>query len=156
MGRDKSYPLQPLRRTDPVIQILTNDKKDFGLRFDEIDIPIDQRTADIIKVSSWPTIPTTFDPSIFGKLPNLGGQLLSERKRTVAETENFTTRFVPSGTMSSRIPTKISTLNPVSKITDGVSRLSTNTSRTLNTNSVTKRQPAQVRNFILPFAKKKK
>lgn len=137
-----------MRRADPVIRIVTDTKKDYDLRFDEIDTSIDRRTADIIKVSSWPTIPTPFDPSIFGKLPNLGGQLLSERKRTIAETENFTTRFVPSGTMSSRIPTKISTLTPVSKITDGVSRLST-TSRTSNSNNiVTKRQPAQVRNFF--------
>ncbi len=167
VGRDKSYPLQPLQRWDQFQHVLTDaevtgtdkadalksDKKEIGDEQDQNDTKThhvqqqqsrgrwrqkQQQQRNLqnqdschlpenrkIKIPSLPTIIDTFDTAIFGKLPNLGGELLSRRKINTEETEfgvdDRSCASVTVLTMStSRIPK-----SPFHKITRGVSKLTT-------------------------------
>lgn len=123
IGRDKSYPLQPIRRTKPELL----------------------RDENNIEKESEITRPIIYDCSIFGKLPNLGGRLLSEKKSV--ESEAMKSSFSRGAELSASSQRTNSSVN---KITDGISRLSTRTTNGLK--QPTSRQqtlPQQVRKFIV-------
>lgn len=100
VGRDKSYPLQPIRRNKPEIG---DDASVDGDALDEIT-----------------QLVTVYDSSIFGRLPNLGGRLLSDKKPTDGETKS---NFSQSADMSAAARRNVN--SSVTKVTEDMSRLST-------------------------------
>ncbi|XP_065216868.1 zinc finger C2HC domain-containing protein 1C isoform X2 [Planococcus citri] len=97
VGRDKSYPLQPIRRNKPEIGD---------------DASVDEITQPVI----------VYDSSIFGRLPNLGGRLLSDKTKPTAGGET-NSNFTQSADMSAAARRNVN--SSVTKVTEDMSRLST-------------------------------
>lgn len=126
------------------------DHSDNEIKFDEINIASDYNKRDLVKVSSWPNIDTSFDTSIFGRLPNLGGKLFSEMKATSMTSRSNMKNNTAQGltVSSSRIPQKITSL-PVTKLADDIAKLNTKTS---NSGPFKQKQPVttqQVTKYII-------
>lgn len=90
--------MQPIRRTKQEV------------RDDSIDGDTDSEI----------TQPVIYDSSIFGRLPNLGGRLLSEKKPVDSEAKNS---FSQSADMSATARRNAS--SSVTRVTEDMSRLST-------------------------------
>lgn len=113
IGKDRSFPLEPIRRRR---------SRDETFRYDDY---VNAAAPDHDNDDNADTARTLYNTSIFGKLPNLGGKLLSETTKHSQDTDRAYIHFSRGADMSSSSGNQVrgTSSSSMSKLTNGVARL---------------------------------